>query len=175
MKGNILFLLIVLFMSPALQAHAADLSKYPCTVFNADVCFRLPRGMSLDYSIPSDFHLYTVRKGGLAVATVYVGGAPQRIESDELLIKRKVPGWVLKMGAAKDGEVSETYILPKARSKSATHISLEAEVSDRAKVAELLSSFRPCYPVKSGGQRCPKDGVWSRELIGFMLRKSSNR
>lgn len=79
------------------------------------------------------------------------------------------------MGAAKDGEVSETYILPKASSKSVTHISLEAEVSDRAKVAELLSSFRPCYPVKSGGQRCPKDGVWSRELIGFMLRKSSNR
>lgn len=146
---------------------AKDLSKYPCTVYGAAVCFRLPVGTRLEYSVPADFDLYSVAKGSDTIAKIYIGSAPQVVESSAPpRVSRSGKGTIKIYGepVRSTGRL-DIYIVPKARNASIIHVSAAPGHGSSNELKELLSSFRPCKPIRSGGQKCPIDTVWSKELV----------
>lgn len=162
--GSRLFLVLLLPLMGV--ASAKDLSKYPCTVFSSDVCFRLPTGTHLDYSVPADFDLYKVSKDAKPVATVYIGNAPQTVDSSASpRVSNSAYGTVkVYSDRSTSGKKLDIYITPKAKDASTVHISADLDPSIRNELIDLLSSFRPCKAVKSGGQKCPLNDTWGREL-----------
>ena len=48
-------------------------------------------------------------------------------------------------------EALEIYIEPRTRDASTIHISAALDSSTRSELMELLSSIRPCKPIRSGG------------------------
>lgn len=146
---------------------AKDLSKYPCTVFAPNVCFRLPTDTQVNYSAPADFDLYRVSKGPKAFANIYIGGAPrpERVAVPKRVVSSKRGSITLYLKSTPTGERLEIYIAQKAKHAATVHISADLTPDTRAELIELLSSFRPCTPIRSGGQRCELNDVWSKELI----------
>jgi hypothetical protein len=166
-----LFLLVLAVAVTAVAncVRAADLSQYPCNVFNQDACFRLPAGTHVDYSIPADFHFFVVSKGSIPIATIYFGDAPQQPESGASRVEKKTSQGtlvVIKNKGAEEDSV-DIYIFPRQSSRSAIHVSANLAMTTEAELRELLSSLRPCFAIKSGGQRCPKSNVWSKELANL--------
>lgn len=159
-------ILLLLLLPLAGFASAKDLSKYPCTVFSADVCFRLPASTHVDYSVPADFDLYKVSKDAKPVVTIYVGNAPQMMESSVAPSVSKSMSGTIKVYRDEVAPVERLniYITPKAKDASTVHISADLDSSTHNELMELLSSLRPCTPIKSGGQKCPLNAAWSREL-----------
>jgi len=150
---------------------AKDLSGYPCTVFSPDACFRLPVGTHVDYSVPADFALYEVSKGVKLVATIYIGNAPQRMEGSVDPSVTELANGTIKIyrNGAVPAERLDIYITPKIKDASTVHISADLSASTRNELIELLSSLRPCKPVKSGGQKCPLNATWSNELTRALM------
>lgn len=159
---------LLLLAAPFCSAN--DLSKYPCTVFSSNICFRLPAGTQVAYSIPVDFHLFVISNNSEPVATVYVGNAPQKEMSGELILRSKSKSGVLEAFSNKSSEVKklDIYITPSARDASVIHIHAEDRSSTHDELQELLSSFRPCTPIRSGGQKCPISDIWSQELAQIL-------
>jgi hypothetical protein len=160
-----IFAAVLLLASSGISAK--DLSKYPCMVFAPNVCFRLPTGTQVNYSVPADFDLYSVSKGSKGFANIYVGDAPNsdRATARKRLVNSKQGSISIHVKATPTGERLEIYIVSKARYAAAVHISADLKLDTRAELIELLSSFRPCTPISSGGQRCKLNDVWSKELI----------
>ncbi|MFK3650521.1 hypothetical protein ACI2IY_19095 [Lysobacter enzymogenes] len=163
-------LLAALSSMPAASASAMDLSGYPCTVFNAYACFRLPNGTSLRYDVPSDFEVYEVRKDTRLIASLYFGTAPMRLPAGQSVAEKNVEGSVLRVARrrATDGERLEVFIHMRAAAGSVIHISAPIGSNETPELEELFSGLRPCRPIKSGGQRCPASGAWSKELLALL-------
>lgn len=159
-------ILLFLLLSLSGFAVAKDLSMYPCTVFSADACFRLPTGTHVDYSIPADFDLYKVSKDTEPVATIYIGNAPQKVKGSAPSSVSESTGRVITVyrNEAAPIETLDIYITPKTKGVSTVHISAGLNASTRNELIELLSSLRPCKPIKSGGQKCPLNADWGKEL-----------
>ena len=159
-------LLSLLAISLAAKLSARDLSKYPCTVFNSDACFRLPTGTHVGYSVPIDFHLYVVMKGSSRVATIYIGNAPQKIKNSSDVAERITLYGTIKILKEKSelDEMVDIYIIPISDARSTIHVSANVVPEIKEELHEVLSSLRPCAVIKSGGQKCPKNDVWSKEL-----------
>ena len=160
-----MFASLLLFISTGISAK--DLSKYPCTVFAPDVCFRIPTGVHVDYSVPADFDLYKLSSGSKTFATIYIGDAPQieRAAAPKRLSTSRQGSVSVYAQATPAGQALEIYIVPKMKHASTVHISAELTLDTRSELTELLSSIRPCTPIRSGGQRCGVNDVWSKELI----------
>lgn len=157
------FVLFIVFS----DAVAKDLSRYPCTVYGAEFCFRLPVGTRLEYSVPADFDLYKVVKGSDTIATIYIGSAPQSVESSVLPRISRASKGTIKIYDEPVRSIGrlDIYIVPDAKSASTIHISADSEHESGSELMELLSSFRPCTPIRSGGQKCPINTVWSKQLV----------
>lgn len=168
-------LLLLLLLPLAAIVSARDLSEYPCTVFSVDVCFRLPVGTHVDYSIPSDFGLYRVLKDTKPVAAIYVGNAPQITDGPTAPSVSESTNWTIKVyrDVVAPVETLDIYITPKTKDVSIVHISAELNSSTHNELRELLSSLRPCKPIKSGGQKCPIDSAWSKELTKIPIPSKS--
>lgn len=168
MSGSVMhrLLLLLMLLSPGI-ANAKDLSTYPCTVFGAEVCFRLPGGTHVDYSVPLDFDFYEVLKDANSIATIYVGNAPHSMDGSVVpRISTSAYGTVRVYRHESGGnEKLDAYITPKVEGASTIHISAKLQTQTRTELMELLSSFRPCKSIKSGGQKCPLNNAWGRELI----------
>ena len=164
--GKLLRPLILLFFSLAGVASARDMSQYPCTVFSADACFRLPTGTHADYSAPADFDFYTVSKDAETVATIYIGNAPQAAEDlASPSVSQSTDGTIkIYRDEAKPIRKLDIYIALKTADAPTIHISANLNSSTRTELMELLSSLRPCRPIKSGGQKCRINSVWSKDL-----------
>ena len=168
-------LLPLLLLSLITTVDAKDLSKYPCTVFGVDVCFRLPAGTHVDYSTPADFDLYKVSKDTKPFATIYIGNAPQIVESSV------APGIIESTSGTikvyRDGaapvETLNIYITRKEKDAVTVHISADLNSSTRNELVELLSSLRPCKAIRSGGQKCPLNAAWSRELTAELIPRAA--
>lgn len=172
MRGlGVMGALLLLLLMPAGTVSAKDLARYPCTVFSADACFRLPVGTHVDYSVPADFDLYEVSKGDKPVATIYIGNAPQKVKSSVAPIINESTAATIKIyrSGAVPAEVLDIYIEPKTKDASTVHISAELNSSTGSELLELLSSLRPCKPIKAGGQRCPLSTAWSKELTKVLM------
>lgn len=157
--------IIFLLMSSDIS-DAKDLSSYPCTVFGANACFRLPAGTHVNYSSPADFDIYDVLKDRQSVATIYIGNAPQREDTstDAEVIELSSGTIEVHRNKALPAATIDIYIVPATKNASTVHISAELTPSTRIELLELLSSFRPCKAIRSGGQRCPSNPAWSNEL-----------
>ncbi|MFD1297736.1 hypothetical protein ACFQ4Q_13975 [Lysobacter gummosus] len=158
---------MLLFLIPS-AVFARDLSEYPCTVFSYDVCFRLPTGTHANYSVPADFDVYTLSKGGASFATIYIGDAAQPSTSADAPVVKKTKYGTISIHAGDSSSskgMVDIYIVPNAKDASTVHISADSAAADDEVLRELLSSFRPCVPIKAGGQKCPVNDVWSRELV----------
>lgn len=164
-------ILLVLLLLASVEASAKDLSKYPCTVFGPDVCFRLPTGTHVDYSVPADFDLYKVSKGDKPVATIYIGNAPQTVEDTQSPRVSKTKFGTIRVysGGSSSAEKLNIYIAPKAKDGSTVHISADTDPAIRNELIELLSSVRPCEPIQTGGQKCSPNNAWSQELTKGLM------
>lgn len=159
-------LLLFAFVTPDMS-YAKDLSEYPCTVFNAEACFRLPAGTRLDYSIPADFEIYRVSNEYSPVAVIYVGDAPKAMGDAVPVVTSDTKHGVIRIyrgGAGAQARVN-IYITAKDKRSSTIHIAADITSESRSDLVDLLSSLRPCRHIKSGGQHCPVDRVWSQEII----------
>lgn len=163
-------LLLLLLLPWMATVDAKDLSNYPCTVFSADVCFRLPAGTHVDYSVPADFDLYRVSKNAQPIATIYIGNSPQMVETSVVPSVSETTSGTIKIyrDVATPAETLDVYITPKGADAPTIHISADLKPSTYNEFIELLSSFRPCKPIRSGGQQCPLNAAWSRELAALM-------
>lgn len=167
-----LLLIAALFMSGVAQGK--DLSKYPCNVFSYDICFRLPVGTQVSLSIPLDFQVYVVSKGKTVIATIYVGNAP-RITQNKTWSKEAITTrGTIKVynGDTPDAGV-EVLIQQHSKEASIVHISSPIPRTNDV-LHELLSSFRPCTPIKAGGQKCPVYAGWN-EVIEQALSAKPER
>jgi len=119
----------------------------------------------MDYSVPADFDLYKVSKDAKPVATIYIGNAPQTVESSLASVSESMGGTIkIYRDGSAAVETLNIYITPKAKDASTVHISADLNASTHDELMELLSSLRPCKPIKSGGQKCPLNAAWSKEL-----------
>ena len=151
------------------EVLARDLSKYPCSVFSHVVCFRLPTGVEVKYSVPADFDIYYFFKGSQTFASIYIGRAPQPAASEPVRVVKTREGSLSIHRQLRDGiELMEFYIVPSARRADTIHISASAAPATLLELVELLSSVRPCKSLRAGGQRCVKTDVWSSELVGSL-------
>jgi hypothetical protein len=123
----------------------------------------------VDYSVPADFDIYKVSKDAKPVATIYIGNAPQTVESSVASVSESMAGTikVYRDGSA-PVETLNIYITPKAKDASIVHISADLNASTHNELMELLSSLRLCKPIKSGGQKCQLNAAWSRELTKLL-------
>ena len=163
--------LLFLLLSMSWAASAKDLSKYPCTVFSAEVCFRLPAGTHVDYSVPADFDLYKISNAAKPIATIYIGNAPQAVEASAppRVSKSKYGTIRVYSEGTLSADKLDIYITPNATDASTFHISADLEAASRQELVELLSSIRPCVAIKSGGQKCPLNNAWGQELTKGLL------
>lgn len=158
----VIFLFAVVFADGAV---AKDLSKYPCNVFSYGACFRLPVGTRVELSIPADFQLYTISRGELPIATIYVGNAPQDIESSSLPKEIKTSAGTIKIYGSQCAEGKVNIVIKRHSHEGSTvHVSSFVPVTS-SELRELLSSLRPCTPIKSGGQKCPVNDGWSKAIF----------
>jgi len=157
---------LILLFPLAGVANARDMSQYPCTVFSADACFRLPTGTHADYSAPADFDFYTVSKDTETVATIYIGNAPQAAEGLASRSFSQSTDGTIKIYRDEAAPITklDIYIALKTTDAPTIHISADLNSSTRTELMELLSSLRPCRPIKSGGQKCRINSVWSKDL-----------
>ncbi len=140
--------------------QSMDLSRYPCNVFSSTMCFRLPNGTSVEYSVPSDFDFYVVKVGASVLATIYIGNAPQVPDS---LPTRQVSLRSAVVSRYEDGPKNITHVLitPKDDSAPVFHLMLDSAPTATAHLPELLSSIRSCRAIRRGGLSCPTSQTWS--------------
>jgi hypothetical protein len=164
--------IVLLFFGATLSIKARDLSKYPCTVFNAEVCFRLPAGAELKYSMPSDFHLYEVTAGPASVATIYVGDGIDLPKVGGHVQVTRAADWEIRV--VREGNAGlDVYISPSGKGGSVVHFSASTSPATLDSVRELASSLRPCRAIRTGGQRCPASKIWSSEILLALPRPTS--
>jgi hypothetical protein len=110
-------------------------------------------------------------KGSSRVATIYIGDAPQGIKEGGGVVERKTSYGTIRIFSERSelGEMIDIYIVPLSDARSAIHVSTNVSPEIKDELHGLLSSLRPCSVIRSGGQRCPKSDVWSKELTGVLL------
>ena len=167
MREAVSFMFMLMFVT---AVGAKDLSAYPCTVFSGEMCFRLPAGTALNYSVPSDFDLYRVSKDQSTVAVLYIGYSPRSPKAGAAIQSTRAEknGVMIYRGEEAGVESFDIYITPDAKDAATIHISAAVDPSSKKELSELLSSLRPCRPIKAGGQRCPQNTVWSSEFANLL-------
>lgn len=154
---------LTLFTLISVRANERDLSIYPCTVFAPHICFRLPSANEVSYSVPADVHSFELKRGVTVLAKAFVNEARQS-SSGSYRREVKLSGWDV---AGKISEADGAGIIimrPSRQGEPVVEIRIEPSEGLDPDVSEFLSSFRPCSPIKSGGQKCPSDPAFGHSI-----------
>jgi len=169
---QVLVLVGLLLVNP-ISASTRDLSNYRCDVFNAAFCFRLPAGAEVRHSVPSDFHFYEVLVGPTVIATVYAGDGIRAPEPNNKVKLIPTTAGALSVSHGSEAGI-DIYIRPSGQEDLIVHLSVTTDPGMVEVVRELTSSLRPCRAIRAGGQRCPVNTAWSKEILAFLPSPSPN-
>ncbi|MCJ0826487.1 hypothetical protein MQC88_11085 [Luteimonas sp. 50] len=151
------------FTLTSARANERDLTAYPCTVFAPHVCFRLPSATEVLYSVPADVHSFEIRRGERLLATAFVNES-RETSLGSYLMKIKVSGWDVAGKINESDGARVIVMLPSRQREPVVEVRIEPSEGLDPDVSGFLSSFRPCSPIKSGGQKCPMDPAFGRSI-----------
>lgn len=174
MRGLVLFLVTVLGLicGVGLAQAAGNRSwQYPCDVFMAAACFRLPSGMSVSYDVPADYGRYVVKRADMDIATIYAGASPNfsrmtvapalKLDSPH----QKLSAFVSRTDGIKRIDI---FVLPVREKSISLHISTSLSEKGRDDIDNLLSGLRPCWRQSPGNFHCSDESKWGKAISDWI-------
>lgn len=167
-------LLLIMLLIACLPAHARDYSTYPCNVFSSRFCFRTTSEVGVEMSVPADYTIYKLIHRKEAFATFYVGNHPEEVAGGEL---KKFKSGSLSASFSKKtqsggGEMvwGFDFLFYGMDDMPFAHLKISSNHAHKKALFSLVSSIRPCAPLKQGGQICEVNKEWSTYMVDFMQK-----
>lgn len=171
-----MFILLALAVELVLVGSAwgaeQKLWRYPCDVITSSACFRLPVGMTVEYEVPADFGIYTVKESGVNLVTIYSGTAPEQkyaFGSRSFSMRSARHALSAFLSKVEGRDRVDVFIVPNDRNEPTMHVYALLSQGNRVSVARVLSSLRPCYSRSREEFRCPSESAWGQQLADWVL------
>ena len=147
-----------LIASGATQAASQRLWDYPCDAFMSEVCLRLPHDMSLRYSVPADFGVYTIENPEGVLVSMYVGSGPRLSKewgSPSISLGSQASP-IRGYHSIVDGkERLDVIINPVGSKNDFVHLFADFSESKREAIAMVVAGLRRCTRPSVENLRCP--------------------